>query len=176
METNMNTTEIRESDFFRAAGDSAPAAGFIEEQDGNQVSSKTPADPNAVDPEQNDNKSPRKMKSEQSAALNKAIREIVKVYETINNHDELSQVHRDRVRELISKQSTALDMKLNGQKPEDGEDFDALSKALRKENNKLDALLEGEAAMYKKFHTAFENVTAALNQMHSEITKMEDES
>ncbi len=109
-------------------------------------------------------------------ALKKSTRDVVKLYECITGHETLSQAQRDRVRDLINKQSAALDMKLSGQQPEEGMDFESIAKVLRKENNKLDSLLEGKESLFKKFHEASKATAVALKLLQENIQKLEDES
>jgi|SynMetStandDraft_1070027.scaffolds.fasta_scaffold01187_5 hypothetical protein len=106
----------------------------------------------------------------------KSAREALKIYNTICNHEQLTEDQRKKVRELIDKQKAALDLKLSGGKPSEGEDFDAVYKQLRKENNKLDALLEGKGELFKRFRSARESAEKTLAEMSNHITKLEDES
>lgn len=106
----------------------------------------------------------------------KAAREATKLYDTITNHDQLTQQQRDKVRLLIEKQRTALDIKISGQKPADGEDFDSLAKLLRKENNKLDALLEGKDVLFARFKATAICAEESIAQMKKIIAELEDES
>lgn len=120
--------------------------------------------------------SPESKVKPDTAELKKAIRVVTKLYENITGHDQLSQAQRDRVRELIRDQSTALDMKISGKVVTDGMNFESISKALRKENNKLDTLLEGKESLFKKFHEAVDTVNSAVKRLQDDIKKMEDES
>ncbi len=106
----------------------------------------------------------------------KMSREAAKLFDTISNHDQLTQQQRDKVRALIEKQRTALDIKISGQKPVEGEDFDSLAKLLRKENNKLDALLEGKDVLFTRFKNTANRAEESIAQMKKIIEKLEDES
>lgn len=106
----------------------------------------------------------------------KASREALKIYNAICNHEQLTEDQRKKVRDLIDRQKAALDLKLSGGKPSEGEDFDTVYKQLRKENNKLDALLEGKSELFKRFRSARESVEKSLAEMGSHITMLEDES
>lgn len=121
-------------------------------------------------------KASQKKKSELSTELIHATKNVVKLYESITNHDELSSNQRNIVRQLIDQQAAALDRKLNGQPVGEGGSFDDLSKQLRKENNRLDALLEGKETLFKKYHEAHNALDLALNAIRIDIKKQEDES
>jgi len=144
-------------------------AGYQDEATG--VSSDNQAPNDVSKPE-----SGRKKKSALSSALLQTCKDVVKLFEAISNHDELSSNQRALVRSLVDKQSVALDRKLNGLSCEEGESFESLSKVLRKENNRLDALLEGKEAMFKRFHDASALAEQALLSLKTEIKNQEDES
>ena len=103
-------------------------------------------------------------------------RKSAKLYEMIVGFDEQSEKQREQVRKLIAAQSEALENKLKGIAPSQGEDFDSIAKLLRKENNKLDSLLEGKESLLKKSRIAATEAVALLQDMIGQIVKLEDES
>lgn len=63
-----------------------------------------------------------------------------------------------------------------GIKPAEGEDFDSISKRLRKENNRMDAMLDGKDSLVTSTRKAIDAAIEALNQMKTRIIKMEEEA
>lgn len=109
------------------------------------------------------------------AAAIKATKAAVKTFASIQGFDKEADVQRRKVRELMAKQSACLEAKLHGQKAADGEDFESVAKLLRKENNRLDAMLEGKEGMFDKVRLAIHSAIAQLNLMSDQLKKMEEE-
>ena len=103
-------------------------------------------------------------------------RKSAKLYVMIVGFDEQSEKQREQVRKLIAAQSEALENKLKGIAPSQGEDFDSIAKLLRKENNKLDSLLVRKESLLKKSRIAATEAVALLQDMIGQIDKLEDES
>ncbi|MCY1306854.1 hypothetical protein D9M70_567380 [compost metagenome] len=99
----------------------------------------------------------------------------MKSFASIQGYDKDAEEQRLKVRALMAKQSACLEAKLHGQKAADGEDFESVAKKLRKENNKLDAMLEGKEGMYGKVRLAIENAIGELKKMADELKKLEEE-
>lgn len=184
METSEASRTLNENDFFGNSDNSTDIPNFVSDTSsdtGGTGLSQDPVNVSNTDPATNGTsqeiqKAGPPQKSALSVALNTTVREAVKLYETITSHDLISQNQRDLVRELINKQAVALDSKLAGVKPADGEDFDSLSKVLRKANNKLDTLLEGKEAMFKTAQAACDAAILNINAMKADLTKLENES
>ena len=98
----------------------------------------------------------------------------VKVFESINGFDEQSATQRTVVRDLMLKQSEAMELKLQGKKPLEGEDFDAIAKQLRRENNRLDTLLEGKESLFGKARKAAEIAIENMQSVIAEINRLEE--
>lgn len=93
-------------------------------------------------------------KSEVGTKALSSVNAAVKVFESINGFGEQSATQRTVVRDLMLKQSEAMELKLQGKKPPEGEDFDATAKQLRRENNRLDSVLEGKESLFSKARKA----------------------
>lgn len=104
-----------------------------------------------------------------------ATKAAAKLFGNINGYDGQSETQRRVVRDLMAKQSAAMEQKLQGEKSPDGEDFDSISKLLRRENNRLDTLLEGKEALFKKAWDATQEAIQKLQDMSLEIKRMEEE-
>lgn len=165
METATQTHETHQANFFLSSeqADAQKEKGTSYENS----NSATDADVDA---------STAETQASIDAIFIKAAREACKLFDTISNYDQLTRQQRDKVRALIEKQRAALDMKISGQKPVDGEDFDSLAKLLRKENNKLDSLLEGKDVLFSRFKSAANQAETYIAQMKCVIAKLEDES
>lgn len=98
----------------------------------------------------------------------------IKLYSSITGFDSQSDQQRAVVRDLMEKQRVAMERKLSGVKVEEGEDFDTISKQLKKENNKLDTLLEGKEALFGKTCVAAEEAIKILNAIIAEVKTMEE--
>lgn len=99
----------------------------------------------------------------------------VKIFVSINGYDEQSANQRTVVRDLMLKQSQAMELKLEGKKPLEGEDFDAIAKQLRRENNRLDSLLEGKESLFGKARKAAELAIEHMQQIITDINRLEEE-
>lgn len=99
----------------------------------------------------------------------------VKLYEGLIGFDKNADSQRATIRELLNKQSKAMENKMLGIKPGEGEDFDSLSKQLRKENNRLDSMLDGKDSLLTSTTSAIDAAIDALNKMKTRIIKMEEE-
>lgn len=99
----------------------------------------------------------------------------VKILGCITGFDEQSDTQRRVVRELMSKQTQAMELKLQDKKPPDGEDFDSIAKQLRRENNHLDTLLEGKEILFGKARKAAEAVIENMQSVIAEINRLEEE-
>lgn len=105
-----------------------------------------------------------------------SVKEAMKVFESINGFDEQSATQRTVVRDLMLKQSEAMELKLQGKKPLVGEDFDAIAKQLRRENNRLDTLLEGKESLFGKARKAAEIAIENMQGVIAEINRLEEEA
>lgn len=99
----------------------------------------------------------------------------VKIFESINGFDKKSANQRTVVRDLILKQSEVMELKLQGTKPPEGEDFDVIAKQLRRENNRLDTLLEGKESLFGKARNAVETAIEKMQNVITEINRLEEE-
>ncbi|CAM3180826.1 hypothetical protein BZK31_07295 [Pseudomonas floridensis] len=115
-------------------------------------------------------------KSEVGTKALSSVKAAVKVFESINGFDEQSATQRTVVRELMLKQSEAMELKLQGNKPLEGEDFDAIAKQLRRENNRLDTLLEGKESLFGKARKAAEIAIENMQGVIAEINRLEEEA
>lgn len=68
-----------------------------------------------------------------------------------------------------------MELKLEGKKPLEGEDFDAIAKQLRRENNRLDSLLEGKESLFGKARKAAELAIEHMQQIITDINRLEEE-
>ncbi|SIQ98790.1 hypothetical protein [Aquipseudomonas alcaligenes] len=109
------------------------------------------------------------------AAAIKAAKAAVKSFVSIKGFDRDAENQRVKVRELLAKQSACLEAKLHGRKSTDGEDFESVAKQLRKENNKLDAMLEGKEGMYAKVRKDIESAIGELTKMAVDLKQLEEE-
>ena len=114
-------------------------------------------------------------KSEVGTKALSSVKAAVKVFESINGFDEQSATQRTVVRDLMLKQSEAMELKLQGKKPPEGEDFDAIAKQLRRENNRLDSLLEGKESLFGKARKAAEIAIENMQGVIAEINRLEEE-
>ncbi|WP_208604484.1 hypothetical protein [Pseudomonas antarctica] len=73
------------------------------------------------------------------------------------------------------KQSQAMEFKLQGVKPPEGQDFDSIAKQLRRENNRLDTLLEGKEILFGKARKAAEAAIENMQCVIVEINRLEEE-
>lgn len=115
-------------------------------------------------------------KSEVGTKALSSVKAAVKVFESINGFDEQSATQRTVVRDLMLKQSEAMELKLQGKKPPEGEDFDAIAKQLRRENNRLDSLLEGKESLFGKARKAAEIAIENIQGVIAEINRLEEEA
>lgn len=99
----------------------------------------------------------------------------VKILGSITGFDEQSDSQRRVVRDLMSKHSQAMEFKLQGQKAPEGEDFDSIAKQLRRENNRLDTLLEGKEILFGKARKAAETAIENMQSVITEINRLEEE-
>lgn len=99
----------------------------------------------------------------------------VKVFHSITGFDEQSANQRTVIRNLMLKHSQAMELKLQGKKPPEGEDFDAIAKQLRRENTRLDSLLEGKESLFGKARKAAEIAIEQMQSVIAEIDRMEEE-
>lgn len=99
----------------------------------------------------------------------------VKILGSITGFDEQSDTQRRVVRELMSKHTQAMEFKLQGKKPQEGEDFDSIAKQLRRENNRLDTLLEGKEVLFSKARKAAEAAIVNMQSVIAEINRLEEE-
>src|SRR3546814_5083764 len=74
------------------------------------------------------------------------------------------------------KQSEAMELKLQGKKPSEDEDFDAIAKQLRRENNRLDSLLEGKESLFGKARKAAEIAIENMQGVIAEINRLEEKA
>ena len=93
----------------------------------------------------------------------------------ITGFDEQSDRQRSVVRDLMSKHTQAMEFKLQGQKAPEGEDFDSIAKQLRRENNRLDTLLEGKEILFGKARKAAETAIENMQSVIIEINRLEEE-
>ncbi|MFU3033129.1 hypothetical protein ACM7JD_26245 [Pseudomonas aeruginosa] len=114
-------------------------------------------------------------KSEVGTKALSSAKAAVKVFESINGFDEQSVTQRAVVRDLLLKQSEAMEFKLQGKKPPEGEDFDSIAKLLRRENNRLDSLLEGKESLFGKARKAAEVAIESMQDVITEINRLEEE-
>jgi len=114
-------------------------------------------------------------KSEIGTKALSSVKAAVKVFESINGFDEQSATQRTVVRDLMLKQSEAMELKLQGKKPPESGDFDAIAKQLRRENNRLDTQLEGKESLFGKARKAAETAIENLQHIIIEINRMEEE-
>lgn len=114
-------------------------------------------------------------KSEVGTRAWSSAKSAVKVFESINGFDEQSAAQRAVVRDLMSKQSEAMELKLQGKKPPEGENFDSIAKLLRRENNRLDSLLEGKESLFGKARKAAEIAIENMQSIIAEINRLEEE-
>ena len=124
----------------------------------------------AVAPEDKAKKQP------ESFAVLQSGKAAVKLYESLIGFDKNAETQRATLRELLNKQSKAMENKMLGIKPAEGEDFDSISKRLRKENNRMDAMLDGKDSLVTSTRKAIDAAIEALNQMQTRIIKMEEEA
>lgn len=115
-------------------------------------------------------------KSEVGTKALSSVKAAVKAFESINGFDEQSATQRTVVRDLMLKQSEAMELKLQGKKPLEGEDFDAIAKQLRRENNRLDTLLEGKESLLGKARKAAEIAIENMQGVIAEINRLEEEA
>lgn len=118
----------------------------------------------------------RPVRSEVGTKALSSVKAAVKVFESINGFDEQSATQRSVVRDLMLKQSEAMELKLQGVKPPEGEDFDSIAKQLRRENNRLDALLEGKESLFGKARKAAEIAIESMQGVIAEINRLEEEA
>ncbi|WP_137887625.1 hypothetical protein [Pseudomonas sp. 2FE] len=109
-----------------------------------------------------------------SEALSSA-KNAAKLFECITGFDDMSAKQRTVVRDLLTKQSAALELKLQGGKAPEGEDFDSIAKQLRRENNRLDTLLEGKEALFGKARKAAEDAIVKMKLVINDIKQLEEE-
>lgn len=109
------------------------------------------------------------------AAVIKAAKTAVKSFISIKGFDSDAENQRVKVRDLLAKQSACIEAKLHGRKSADGEEFEAVAKQLRKENNKLDAMLEGKEGMYAKVRKDIEIAIGELTKMADDLKQLEEE-
>ena len=100
---------------------------------------------------------------------------VVKFLGSITGFDEQSDRQRSVVRDLMSKHTQAMEFKLQGQKAPEGEDFDSIAKQLRRENNRLDTLLEGKEILFGKARKAAETAIENMQSVIIEINRLEEE-
>lgn len=104
-----------------------------------------------------------------------SVKAAVKIFESISGFDEQSANQRAIVRDLMLKQSEAMELKLQGKRPPEGHDFDAIAKQLRRENNRLDTQLEGKETLFGKARKSAEIAIGNLQHIIIEINRMEEE-
>ena len=157
--------------------------GCIEEKTaeagGVQTGRNSPPSSSDVAPGVNTQLAATQTKAEKSEVGTKALSSVkatVKVFESINGFEEQSATQRTVVRDLMLKQSEAMELKLQGKKPPEGEDFDAIAKQLRRENNRLDFLLEGKESLFGKARKAAENAIENIQGVIAEINRLEEEA
>ncbi|MGI1189097.1 hypothetical protein ACRCRN_34105 [Pseudomonas aeruginosa] len=114
-------------------------------------------------------------KQPESVAVLQSGKAAVKLYESLIGFDKNAEAQRVAIRVLLHKQSKAMENKMLGIKPEVGEDFDSISKLLRRENNRLDSMLDGKDSLVTSTSGAIDKAIEALNQMKTRIIKMEEE-
>ncbi|MFK0860048.1 hypothetical protein ACIUV1_26515 [Pseudomonas aeruginosa] len=68
-----------------------------------------------------------------------------------------------------------MELKLQGKKPPEGEDFDSIAKLLRRENNRLDTLLEGKESLFGKARKAAGIAIENMQSIIAEINRLEEE-
>lgn len=105
----------------------------------------------------------------------KATKAAVKSFTSIQGFEQNAESQRSKVRELMAKQAACLEAKLSGEGPVEGEDFETVAKQLRKENNKLDAMLECKEGMFGKVRQAIENAVSELTAMVTALNQLEEE-
>lgn len=137
-----------------------------------------PGGTNAVErkentPPQTDKVKPSKQ--DESLAVLQAGKQVVKLYEGLIGFDANAEAQRATIRDLLAKQAKAMERKLHGSKPEEGEDFDGISKLLRRENNRLDSMLDGKETLVVEAGKAIDMAINALSQMKTRIIQMEEE-
>lgn len=124
------------------------------------------------DPEQSASNEGKPVVGTQALSSAKAA---VKLFHSIIGFDEQSANQRTVIRELMLKQSQAMELKLQGKKPPEGGDFDAIAKQLRRENSRLDSLLEGKESLFGKARTAAEIAIEQMQSVIAEIDRLEEE-
>lgn len=114
-------------------------------------------------------------KSELGSKCLASAKAAVKLFESINSFDVQSANQRTIVRDLITKQSESMEFKLQGNKPPEGYDFEVIAKQLRRENNRLDTLLEGKEALFEKSKKQAELAIECLQNVLTELYRLEEE-
>lgn len=129
---------------------------------------------------QNENATPRedgsgrRTKPELSVEALAKVKGTLKLYGIITGFDEQSDHQRAVVRDLMVKHAKAMEMKLAGVKPAEGEDFESITKLLKKENNRLDSMLEGKESLFGKTRVAAEEAIKALQAIVDDVKRMEE--
>lgn len=143
--------------------ETAPQNTAINEQAGQE---------NAVGGEQ-PTRTPRAKKSEFSTNALQATKAACKAFEEVNSFDQQTAAQRKLIRETMRKQHEALEAKLSGGPTED---VDALAKALKKANNKLDSMLQNQGKQFTSARSQAEAAIKQLQAMIDEINRQEDGS
>lgn len=84
----------------------------------------------------------RAEKSEISKEVLVNTKAAVKMFESLSVHSEIDDQIRGEIEHLMSAQKAAMERKLSNEPSPQGEDFDSISKRLRRANNKLDSHIE----------------------------------
>lgn len=113
-------------------------------------------------------------KSDISIKVLASVKGAVKLYETLLTHDDTDAQLRAEIRDLIEAQKQAMELKLRSEVPAEGEDFDSITKRLRRANNKLDSHLDNKQGLSKKVDQAVSEALETLKTLASSIKDIEE--
>jgi hypothetical protein len=111
------------------------------------------------------------LKSEEGQGVLKATKLAVKMFDEILGFDAKVEAQRQIIRDLMVQQNAAVEAKLTGQKT-DGDVAD-LTKAVRREHNRLDRLLNGKEKMVAECQLRIDEAKNTLGELGSKLTNLE---
>lgn len=161
-------------------GDNATTTATTVDLEGNAQDHAQGAD--SANPQENDSDegatSTRRQRAEKSDLSKEVLaksKAVVKQFEVLLNHDEIDAQIRDEIQQLMIAQKSAMERKLNNEASPEGEDFDSISKRLRRANNKLDSHIESKVDLYAAVMQAIAETKACLENMQLKVKEIEEE-
>lgn len=117
----------------------------------------------------------RAEKSEISKEVLANAKAAVKMFESLSSHSEIDDQIRGEIEQLMSAQKKAMERKLSNEPCPEGEDFDSISKRLRRANNKLDSHIEKKHGLNSNTVEGITKAIASLEKMLAKVKEIEEE-